>query len=147
MIKLGKKFSEKHGVKINFMAGNILSIPFEENKFDYVVSAAVLHHLDSGKKRMKALEEMKRVLKNKGKLFLTVWNKPKKEDSLHADNNFKISKDSYIHWTRKGVKYQRYYHFFLEEELKELLQKVGFKRIKVFLDEGKKNICVLAVNS
>ncbi len=134
MIKLAKKFSEKHKVKISLREGDILSIPFQANRFDYVISIAVLHHLDSEEKRLKALEEIKRVLKKKGKVFLTVWNKETKQ------------KDTYIPWTSKGVKYQRYYHFFDVDELKSLLESSGFKKIKIFLDERKKNICVLASN-
>ncbi len=131
MIKLAKKFSKKHGVKINFKVGNVLSVKFEENKFDYVISVAVLHHLDSEKKRLKALKEIKRVLKSNGKIFLTVWNRETK-------------KDAYIPWTHKGIKYQRYYHFFDKEELKGFFEKAGFKKIEIFEDKNKKNICVLA---
>ncbi len=131
MIRLAKKYSEKHEIKIKLREADVLSIPFEKNKFDYVISIAILHHLDSEKKRLKALDEMKGVLKKGGKTFLTVWNK-------------KVKKDTYIPWTSKGVKYQRYYHFFDMEELRGLFEKAGFRKIKVFEDQNKKNICILA---
>src|SRR3989338_2594436 len=57
MLGLAKKYSEKHGAKIKFKVGNILSIPLTENDFDFVISIAVLHHLDSEKKRLRALRE------------------------------------------------------------------------------------------
>ncbi len=132
IIRLAKKYSEKHRVEVGFKVGDILSIQFLENKFDYVISVAVFHHLDSEEKRLKALSEMKRVLKKEGKMFITVWFKETKR------------KDKNIPWTSKGVKYQRYYHFFDREELEELFEKAGFRKIKVFEDEKRKNLCVLA---
>ncbi len=131
MIRLAKRFSEKHGMKINLKEGDILSIDFQKNKFDYVISIAVLHHLDSEEKRLKALKEIKRVLKKGGNIFLTVWNKKTKQN------------DAYMPWTSKGVKYERYYHFFGKRELKDLLEKSGFREIRIFEDQTKKNICVL----
>ncbi|HLD57474.1 MAG TPA: class I SAM-dependent methyltransferase [archaeon] len=132
MVELAKRYSEKHKAKINFKKGNILDIPLPANRFDYVISIAALHHLDSEEKRLSALEEIKRVLKKKGKVFLTVWNKKTNQ------------RDAYVPWTSKSVKHQRYYHFFNVDELKGLLEKSGFKKVKVFLDGRKKNICALA---
>ena len=131
MIKFAKKYSEKHRVAIDFKVGDILSLPLSE-RFYYVISIAVLHHLDSEEKRLKALEETRRVLKPGGKIFLTVWYKEN------------IKKDAYISWTRKGTKYQRYYHFFSEQELKDLFKKSGFREVRVFLDSKAKNICISA---
>ena len=132
MIKLAKKYSEKHKVEIDFKVGNMLFLPFSE-KFNYVISIAVLHHLDSEEKRLKALEETRRVLKPGGETFLTVWHAEKTEN-----------KDQYISWTRNGTKYQRYYHFFSEQELADLFKKSGFREVIVFLDSKAKNICISA---
>ncbi len=107
-------------------------MPFKEKSFDYIISIAVLHHLDSGEKRLSFLEEMRRVMKPKGEAFFTAWNKPDAK-----------KKDVCIPWTRKEKEYKRYYHFFEKEELKQLLEKAGFERYKIFEDGKKKNLCVL----
>ena len=132
MAELAEKFREKNRLKYEVRIGSILSLPFDETSFDCAISVAVLHHLDSEEKRLKALAEIKGVLKERGRIFLTVWNKKTKQ------------KDAYIPWTSKKIKYNRYYHFFDKEELKKLFEAVGFKKIKVFLDEKEKNICALA---
>ncbi len=129
-LKFAKKYFEKHKAKGSFCVSEMQSLPFESGRFDYVISAAAFHHLDSEEKRLKFLEEIRRVLKHKGKVFISVW--------------LKQSEDAYISWTNKGKKYLRYYHFFEKTELNNLFEKSGFKKIQVFEDERGKNICVLA---
>ena len=51
---------------------SVLSLPFEDNYFDYVVSSGVIHHTPDPKK---AFNELVRVLKPGGKLFLSVYGK------------------------------------------------------------------------
>ncbi len=135
MIGQAGRYRTKNNADFDFQVSSVLNLPFKESSFDYIIAIAVLHHLDSEEKRLKALEETKRILKPKGKIFLTVWNK---------ENPSK--KDAYIPWISKGKKYGRYYHFFEKEELDNLLQKAGFKKIKIFEDEKKKNLCVLVSN-
>lgn len=130
MLKLAKQYTKKHGAKIVFKKGDLLKITFKE-KFDYIISIAVLHHLDSEEKRLKALKEIKRLLKPKGKFFLTVWNQPE----LYGT-------DDYVEWKTREKIYQRYYHFFSKKELKDLFKKIGLKA-KIYEDDSKKNICIL----
>lgn len=133
MVRQAKRYSEKNKIKSGLGIAAISNLPFKEKSLDYIISIAVLHHLDSEEKRLEALLEIKRILKSKGKLFLTVWNKQTKR------------KDAYIPWTSSGKTHKRYYHFFEKEELENLLQKAGFRKIEVFEDERKKNLCVLAL--
>ena len=53
--------------------GNILELPFEDNSFDAVICVAVIHHLATPTRRLKAIKELNRVLKPNGKLFIQVW--------------------------------------------------------------------------
>ena len=129
-IKSAKKYFEKHKTEAHFLVSEMQNLPFISGKFDYVISAAALHHLDSEEKRLICLDEMKRVLKKNGQIFLTVWKR--------------AAEDQYVSWTSKGKKYPRYYHFFQEAELKFFFEKVGFRKIKIFKDQKEKNICVLA---
>ena len=57
----------------NFKVADALNLPFPENYFDKVYAIAFLHHIPSEKYRLLVLNEIKRVLKPKGRLILTVW--------------------------------------------------------------------------
>ena len=66
------KNAEIEGVKgkVEFKFGNVLEIPFENNVFDIVTCSSVLNNLPGEKKRIKALKEIFRVLKPRGKCML-----------------------------------------------------------------------------
>lgn len=70
-IKIGTNFIEKFNLKnIKLIEGNVLSLPFEDNEFDFVFSKGVLHHTGDLKK---GLEEYFRVLKKGGNGFLYLY--------------------------------------------------------------------------
>ncbi|MDP2035624.1 MAG: class I SAM-dependent methyltransferase [Polaromonas sp.] len=55
---------------IAFQQASVLDLPFEDNSFDFVWSAGVIHHTSDFDR---ALSELTRVLKPQGKLFLLVY--------------------------------------------------------------------------
>ncbi|MGB9707974.1 MAG: class I SAM-dependent methyltransferase [Candidatus Pacearchaeota archaeon] len=129
MIKFAKKYCKKHGFKVKLKKANAVKLPFPKNSFDYLLSIAVLHHLNK-KNQIKAVKEMRQVLKPKGIAFVTVWNK-------------KVSKvkEEYISWQVKSKVYWRYYYLFTMPELKKLFKKSGFKILKQ--ETGKNLILIL----
>lgn len=138
-IEFAKKFDKKHKAEFKLETASMLELPFDDDKFDYVISVAAIHHLDSRKKRLKALSEMKRVLKPEGKVFIAVWNKEQPRFSGSK-------KDVYVPWKHEGKAYERYYHLFSKDELKELVEKSGIKIEKIFEDNSGKNICITGKN-
>lgn len=117
----------------NFRVGDALNLPFPEDFFDDVYGVAVFHHIPSENFRRKFLSEAKRVLKTKGKLFLTVWNfSAQKRLKLFLKNlilkPIGLSRvdfnDDFVGW---GKKIKRYVHCFSKSELKTLVQEAGFK--------------------
>ena len=50
---------------------------FDDNHFDVVLISLVLHEVDDNV-RNKIMKESKRVVKNKGKIIIVEWDKPKK---------------------------------------------------------------------
>lgn len=54
--------------------GNIINIPEKDEIFDYVISIAVIHHLDTFEKRVKSILECLRVLKSKGQFMFQIWS-------------------------------------------------------------------------
>ncbi len=156
--KLIEKAREKYGE--HFQVADILSLPCTQkinktidgnknsvgcqglpllnNSFDSVWSIAVLHHIPSKELRLKALEEVRRVLKPGGKVIMTCW---------YLFRPF-FCKDILI--SPKKLKIQRYYHAFTRRELKKLFEKAGFKieELKYLKRNNKKtNILVVAVKS
>ena len=80
-LNLLKKFK----LKERKICANILRLPFKDNTFDLVLCINVLEHVDY----LKALNEIKRVLKDNGHLIVVVINR----DSLIKEeifNDFKI---------------------------------------------------------
>ena len=66
------KNAEIEGVKgkVEFRIGNVLEIPFDDCVFDIVTCSSVLNNLRGEENRVKALKEILRVLKPKGKCML-----------------------------------------------------------------------------
>ena len=125
MIKLAREFFERKKLSANFKVANAVKIPFKSEFFDYCISTAVIHHLQTDKERREALLGIRRVLKEGGKALLMVWNK-------YGIGNWNLMlkpKETYIPWRRKGKTYWRYYYLFNFFEFKRLVEECGFKII------------------
>jgi len=114
---------------------DMTNLPFRDNVFDLLTYIASIHHLPSKKLRIKALEEAYRVLRNKGKLLITVWARYQLYFIPRIVSNL-IKKligrrhsigDIFIPWIHKGVKLRRYYYLYTLKELRKDLEKTGFK--------------------
>lgn len=119
MLKCAMEYGKKHELKIKIKQAFATTLPFPEKYFDYILCISVLHHLDK-QERVKALKEIKRILKPRGKAIIAVWNK------LQPRFFFR-RKDVTIPWHTHKEVYQRYYHLFTHFELKNLLKKESFK--------------------
>jgi ubiquinone/menaquinone biosynthesis C-methylase UbiE len=60
------------GDRVQVQQGSVLELPYPGRYFDYVVSSGVIHHTPDPKK---AFGELVRVLRPRGKLFLSVYGK------------------------------------------------------------------------
>ena len=50
-----------------------LGLPFRDESVDAAISVAVIHHLATTERRVRALRELARVLRIGGRLIVTVW--------------------------------------------------------------------------
>lgn len=116
MIENAKKFCKKNNLNVNLKKGNVVKLPFKNNFFDYILSIAVLHHL---KNPELGIKEIYRVLKPKGQVYITTWNK------LQLKFLFK-KKETYIGWGKE----KRYYNFISFFEMRRILKKNNFKILK-----------------
>lgn len=144
MLHWTRKNMDKNKVRFPLVKADCLGLPFKDGTFDYVLSVAVFHHLDSEEKRFKAFREVLRVLKPGGTALVTVWNK--------TQPRFLLGKrDRYVAWNHKGTVYQRYYHLFTYAEVGRLVEKAGFSIVKLFPEKAykfpvklfSKNVCAL----
>lgn len=142
MIRNSKKYCEKHDIDIDFTIGDAENLPYSANSFDYVISTAVMHHMEGACRR--ALLELMRVLKPDGEAFVTVWYK-------FFERNILRRKDVFVPWTTHGKTYYRYYHLYSFRELRDIIKEVGFEIIHEGSEKGfgitdklkARNICFL----
>lgn len=119
-----------------FLIADALTLPFPANYFDKVFLIAVLHNVPSRGFRMKILQAIKKVLKPKGILILTVWDIWRKESLILILKYLFLKligksrldfKDIFLPW---GKKANRYYHYFTKNELIKLVKQCGLAIIK-----------------
>jgi ubiquinone/menaquinone biosynthesis C-methylase UbiE len=70
MIEVAKSLSESAVPPIDWYENSAFELPFEESTFDVALSAQTIQFLNE---RVAALEEMRRVLKPRGQLAISVW--------------------------------------------------------------------------
>jgi len=121
---------------LDVIQGDMLRLPYDNYSFDFVYSIAVLHHLNTEELRIKALEEMFRVCKKDGIIFVLVW-----AFEQEADSKRKFTKtDEMVSWKSRddGQTYFRYYHLYLDGELEKEFSKTNFKFniIRNFYEKG-----------
>ena len=107
MLKIARK---KLGNKAILKFSDVEKIQFENNFFDYVINTEAFHHFPNPNK---AIKEMSRVLKKKGKLIIT-------------DINFY---SNFIHWLFKKIE-PGHVKIYNEKEFQKAFKKNKLKVIK-----------------
>jgi len=127
------EIAKKKYPDFQFLVADALSLPFLENSFDKIFSISVFHHIPSKELRLQFLKEIKRTLKPRGILILTVWNLWQKRYFLPILKFIILKlffrskldfKDIFLPW---GKKIDRYFHCFTKKELEELIREVNLK--------------------
>lgn len=142
------KEAKRLNKKAKFKKGNILNLPLKNNSFSIASCIAILHHIPSKKLREKALKEISRILKPRGRLLLTVWNllpqEKYKKQVEKACRKWLYTLGKYekrgllIPWGNRKI--ARYYYAFKEKELEKLLSKY-FKIIKKTVGKNLLYVC------
>jgi len=139
-LKIAEESIKKEDIDAALFKTECSKLPFEDNFFDAALFISVLHCMDKEKERKKSLEELYRVLKKGASVMISVWDK----NSMDLFKEKKV-KEGFVNWKYNEKSYKRYYYFYDEKELKDLLESIGFKIIKIILREdqnshSKKNI-------
>lgn len=119
-------------------------LPFEDDFFDATICAAVLHCIETKKKRQKTIKEIYRTLKPGCEAFISSWGR----NSPRLKNK---PKECFVPWSvkndkefRKGegeIKQERYTYIYDLEELKKEVEDAGFKIEKIW-EERNVNVIV-----
>ena len=117
---------------LNFQVAKMTELPFADKQFDVVYCIATLHHLPDEETRIRALAEMKRVLKKGNYIVITNWNLTSKNArQMVAKGKFEefVPGDFIVPWLDSQGKIlgKRYYHAFTLDELEGLFKKSGLK--------------------
>lgn len=114
-----------------WVVGSCTSIPLADASVDACLCIAMLHHLSAKKDRATALGEVQRVLRPRGRLFASVWdrNQPRFRDAKSVDVE--------VPWPLPdGTKVPRFYHLFADGELESLVIESGLHGERFFRAGG-----------
>jgi ubiquinone/menaquinone biosynthesis C-methylase UbiE len=112
---------------------DMCEIPFSGNSFDVIMSIASFHHLATPERRIKALQEMYRVLKPNGNVILSVWSITQPPKTRRVFTHYG---DTIVPWKNPSGTYERYYYIFEIDEICSLFKDVGFKMVSHYWDTG-----------
>lgn len=129
--------------KAEFFSTATTDKKFTTDFFELVFMIASFHHLPDERTRLDLLKKVYSEMKDDGQIVIVVWNlesdwaqsKLKKGWSKIAENDYIVPWKN----TDGEVVSERYYHHFTKEELEDLIQKAGFKNIRLFYDDEGSN--------
>ncbi len=135
MLAVGREKQQGHGIDhINFIHGDAMSLPFEDNSFDYVTIGFGLRNVPD---YMQVLNEMYRVVKKGGKVVCLETSQPTlpvyKQFYFFYFKNvmplfgkvFAKSYDEYA-WLHESTK-----NFPNKEKLKQMFEEAGFEEVLI----------------
>ena len=105
MLKFAQKYAQKFNLPVNLALADAGHLPFADAAFDWAISVATYHHIKGEEARLKALLELRRILKPGGEAFITVWN--------HWQPRFWFKPhEVQVPWRTKDKTLYRYYYLF-----------------------------------
>lgn len=118
------------------MLANCTELPFHTGEFDYAMAISVIHHLSTHKRRVEAINEMRRVVKIGGELIFNIWS---------VENQTKrkfVNGDNFVPWETRPKKnvvpkvYSRYYYICNELSFIKLIEEFNFKQYEIYNECG-----------
>lgn len=146
MLKLAQKYARKFNFEVNLAQADVRHLPFPNESFDWAIAVATYHHIKGREEQLKALQELRRVLRPSGEAFITVWNRCQPRFWFRG-------KEVLVPWRTKDKTLQRYYYLFTYPELERLAQEAGLEVLKSFPESGyrfpikmfSRNICLVVI--
>ncbi len=123
----------------DFVRGDVKEPPFQDGSFDNVIYVAAIHHLSEGSG--KSLREVRRVLKEGGRVLVSSWARELDRWDLNDDE-----REVVVPWHRDdGKVVDRYYRLYTLDELRDEVEKSGLEVVDYYRSggnnyvEGRKN--------
>lgn len=127
------KIARQKYPQAEFQFQDMTKLKVKNNQFDFVFAISTIHHIPSAKLRLRLFKKIYQTLKPGGRLVMSNWylftpHYSKyiiKTGVLRAFHQTDLDPgDAFVPWQNK---YFRYYHSFTKEEVKSILESVGFK--------------------
>lgn len=125
-VEIAKRNASEAAVSVNFLEGNVSNLPFQDCQFDFVVCSAAFKNF---KDPVKALCEIHRVLKQKGKALIIDMNHEATNEDINEEvSNMKgfdrlFVKFSFKTFLKKGA--------YTKEEFAEFIKQSPFKNYHI----------------
>lgn len=129
-----------------FQVGDLLNLKENIKDYDYVFCLAALQHIPSKELRVKVLKNIKKTVKQEGKIIISNWNlwKTKHRKTIIKFALYKLIRrnkldfgDIIFYWkNNKGENIsKRYYHAFTLRDLKRISKLAHLFIIKAYVDK------------
>lgn len=129
MLKRAKKKCKKFN-NVEFMNANIMKLEFDDDSFDVVIAANVIHLLDDP---INAINELDRVSKNNGKIIIpTYMNKDDKGNTSGFAKRV----------GKAGADFKRQFTY---DSYKDFFNELGYKNVEYKMINGKVPCCVAVI--
>lgn len=129
MLKRTKKKCKKFN-NVKCLNANIMKLEFDDNSFDVVIAANVIHLLDDP---VKAINELDRVCKNNGKIIIPTY--------MNKDDNGNTSGFA-KRVGKAGADFKRQFTY---DSYKEFFSEFGYKNVEYTMINGKVPCCVAVI--
>ena len=135
LLAIGRRVTRPlaHAERIAWIEAEATNLPFQGESFDAGICVAVLHHLPTDQDRLAALAEIRRVLRPRGRVLVSVWARDQPRFETVSEAAATEGGDVDVPWTMPdGQKVSRYYHLFKKGELERLIIECGLHGEKFF---------------
>lgn len=121
-----------HKKNLDVFECDVRHIQMRDNAVDATFCIAVIGHIYSFEERLTAINELLRVTKVGGSIFIQCWNIEAAQTCAKESKFIPLERkgDFLVTWGETKIK--RYYHLFDEQELTELIGKINCSVMKIF---------------
>ncbi|AKS37280.1 methyltransferase type 11 [Anoxybacillus gonensis] len=125
-VEIATQNAKEANVSVNFIEGNATHLPFEDNRFDFVVCTAAFKNF---KEPVKALCEMHRVLKKEGTALIIDMNREATDEEIeHEVSKMKGFDKYFVKFSFKTFLKQGAY---TKEEFETFIKETPFKNYDI----------------